>query len=163
MLKHDAANRADGGPGYVDATNRARIERLISDTDPAQLTREITAIQDELELLSRRRTEDMARRAGLDMGYSGKAIERMRADTRQDNKQERRHRFALTSNDERTTVSRSLIYDKTSRPLRMRLRSNRLRMVILGYVILATAHRQDQPTAPPLRVSSSGWRSCVLL
>ena len=49
---------------------------------------------------------------GLDMGYSGKAIERMRADARQDNKQERRHRFALTSNDERTTVSRSLIYDK---------------------------------------------------
>lgn len=86
VLKHDAANRADGGPGYVDATNRARIERLISDTDPAQLTREITAIQDELELLSRRRTEDMARRAGLDMGYLGKAIERMRADARQDNK-----------------------------------------------------------------------------
>ena len=86
MLKHDAANRADGGPGHVDATNRARIERLISDTNPAQLTREITAIQDELELLSRRRTEDMARRAGLDMGYLGKAIERMRADARQDNK-----------------------------------------------------------------------------
>ena len=86
VLKHDAANRADGGPGYVDATNRARIERLISDTNPAQLTREITAIQDELELLSRRRTEDMARRAGLDMGYLGKAIERMRADARQDNK-----------------------------------------------------------------------------
>ena len=112
VLKHDAANRADGGPGYVDATNRARIERLISDTDPAQLTREVTAIQDELERLSRRRTEGMARRQGLDMGYSGKAIERMRADARQDNKQERRHRFALTSNDERTTVSRSLIYDK---------------------------------------------------
>ena len=36
--------------------------------------------------LSRRRTEDMARRAGLDMGYLGKAIERMRADARQDNK-----------------------------------------------------------------------------
>ena len=64
----------------------ARSERLISDTNPAQLTREITAIQDELELLSRRRTEDMARRAGLDMGYLGKAIERMRADARQDNK-----------------------------------------------------------------------------
>ena len=34
MLKHDAANRADGGPGYVDATNRARIERLISGLCP---------------------------------------------------------------------------------------------------------------------------------
>lgn len=86
VLEYDAESRADGGRGYVDATNRARIERLISDTNPAQLTREITAIQDELELLSRRRTEDMARRAGLDMGYLGKAIERMRADAEPENK-----------------------------------------------------------------------------
>ena len=46
----------------------------------------IAAIQDELERLSRERTEGMARRQGLDMGYLGKVIERMRADAEQDNK-----------------------------------------------------------------------------
>ena len=60
--------------------------RLIAETNPAELVRRIHAIQDELERLSRERTEGMARRQGLDMGYLGKAIERMHADAEQDNK-----------------------------------------------------------------------------
>ena len=86
VLEYDAASRADGGRGYVDDATRTRIENLIASTNPARLGREIAAIQDELERLSRERTEGMARRQGLDMGYLGKVIERMRADAEQDNK-----------------------------------------------------------------------------
>lgn len=86
VLEYDAASRADGGRGYVDDATRTRIENLIASTNPAWLGREIAAIQDELERLSRERTEGMARRQGLDMGYLGKVIERMRADAEQDNK-----------------------------------------------------------------------------
>ena len=86
VLEYDAESRADGGEGYVDDATRTRIENLIASTNPAQLTRDITAIQDELERLSRRRTESMARRQGLDMGYLGKAIERMRADAERNDK-----------------------------------------------------------------------------
>lgn len=86
VLEYDAASRADGGRGYVDDATRTRIENLIASTNPARLGREIVAIQDELERLSRERTEGMARRQGLDMGYLGKVIERMRADAEQDNK-----------------------------------------------------------------------------
>ena len=86
VLEYDAASRADGGRGYVDDATRTRIENLIASTHPARLGREIAAIQDELERLSRERTEGMARRQGLDMGYLGKVIERMRADAEQDNK-----------------------------------------------------------------------------
>lgn len=86
VLEYDAASRADGGRGYVDDATRTRIENLIASTNPARLDREIAAIQDELERLSRERTEGMARRQGLDMGYLGKVIERMRADAEQDNK-----------------------------------------------------------------------------
>lgn len=86
VLEYDAESRADGGEGYVDDATRRHIEDLIASTNPAQLNRQIASIQDRLEELSRRRTEDMARRAGLDMGYLGKAIERMRADAGQDNK-----------------------------------------------------------------------------
>lgn len=86
VLEYDAASRADGGRGYVDDATRTRIENLIASTNPARLGREIAAIQDELERLSRERTEGMARRQGLDMGYLGKAIERMHADAEQDNK-----------------------------------------------------------------------------
>lgn len=86
VLEYDAASRADGGRGYVDDATRTRIENLIASTNPARLGREIAAIQDELERLSRERTEGTARRQGLDMGYLGKAIERMHADAEQDNK-----------------------------------------------------------------------------
>ena len=86
VLEYDTASRADGGPGYVADATRERVENLIASTNPAQLTRDITAIQDELERLSRQRTEGMARRQGLDMGYLGKTIERMRADAEQENK-----------------------------------------------------------------------------
>ena len=86
VLEYDAESRADGGRGYVDDATRERSENLIASTDPAQLGREITAIQDELERLSRQRAEGMARRQGLDMGYLGKAIERMRADAEPENK-----------------------------------------------------------------------------
>ena len=86
VLEYDAASRADGGRGYVDDATRTRIENLIASTNPARLGREIAAIQDELARLSRERTEGMARRQGLDMGYLGKAIERMHADAEQDNK-----------------------------------------------------------------------------
>lgn len=86
VLEYDAASRADGGQGYVDDDTRRHIEDLIASTNPAQLNRRIAAIQDKLEAISRQRTEDMARRQGLDMGYLGKAIERMRADAEQDNK-----------------------------------------------------------------------------
>lgn len=86
VLEYDAASRADGGRGYVDDATRTRIENLIASTNPARLGREIAAIQGELERLSRERTEGMARRQGLDMGYLGKVIERMRADAEQDNK-----------------------------------------------------------------------------
>lgn len=85
-LEHDAENRAAGGQGYADDATRQRIEGLIASANPAQPGREIAAIQDELERISRERTEAMARRQGLDMGYLGKAIERMRADAEQDNK-----------------------------------------------------------------------------
>lgn len=85
VLEYDAESRTDGGRGYVEDVTRERIEGLIASTNPARLGREIAAIQDELERLSRQRTEDMARRAGLDMGYLGKAIERMRADAERNN------------------------------------------------------------------------------
>ncbi|OZG68345.1 hypothetical protein BEUL_1358, partial [Bifidobacterium eulemuris] len=77
---------AAGGGGYVVDDARRRIEGIIAATNPARLNREIAVIQDELERVSRDRTEAMARRAGLDMGYLGKAIERMRADAGQNDK-----------------------------------------------------------------------------
>ncbi|OZG64241.1 integrase, partial [Bifidobacterium eulemuris] len=86
VLEHDAADRAAGGGGYVVDDARRRIEGIIAATNPARLNREIAVIQDELERVSRDRTEAMARRAGLDMGYLGKAIERMRADAGQNDK-----------------------------------------------------------------------------
>lgn len=84
VLEHDAADRARGGQGYVDEATRGRIETIIASTNPAQLGRDIAAIQDRLEHISRDRSEALARRNGLDMGYLGQAIERMRADAAQD-------------------------------------------------------------------------------
>ena len=86
VLEYDAASRADGGRGYVDDATRTRIENLIASTNPARLGREIAAIQDELERLSANRDRRHGARQGLDMGYLGKVIERMRADAEQDNK-----------------------------------------------------------------------------
>lgn len=84
VLEHDAADRARGGQGYVDEATRGRIETIIASTNPAQLGRDIAALQDRLEHISRDRSEALARRNGLDMGYLGQAIERMRADAAQD-------------------------------------------------------------------------------
>lgn len=86
VLAYDAADRAAGGSGYVDEETRMRVEAIPASVNPALLNRDIIAIQDRLEQISRERTETMTRRAGLDMGYLGKAIERMRADAGQDNK-----------------------------------------------------------------------------
>lgn len=86
VLAYDAADRAAGGSGYVDEETRMRVEAILASVNPALLNRDIIAIQDRLEQISRERTETMTRRAGLDMGYLGKAIERMRADAGQDNK-----------------------------------------------------------------------------
>ena len=75
------------GPGEAGDTwtkpRYGRIETIIASTNPAQLGRDI-AIQDRLEHISRDRSEALARRNGLDMGYLGQAIERMRADAAQD-------------------------------------------------------------------------------
>ena len=86
VLAYDAADRAAGGPGYVDEETRMRVEAILTSANPALLNRDIIALQDRLEQISRERTETMARRAGLDMGYLGKAVERVRADAGQDNK-----------------------------------------------------------------------------
>lgn len=91
VLEYDAVNRASGGSGYVDEATRACIKRLISDTNPAQLGREIAAIQDELERLSRQRTKDMTCRIDLDMGYAEKTIDRMHVDAERNDKWKRRY------------------------------------------------------------------------
>ena len=80
VLEHDAASREAGGPGYVDRDTVERVEAIVTSTNPAMLLRDIHAIQDRLEEISHERTERLARRQGLDMGYLGEAIKRLRDD-----------------------------------------------------------------------------------
>ena len=56
LKRFDEQDRADGGTGCILPERRDQIERLIAETNPAELVRRIHAIQDQLEDMAAPRT-----------------------------------------------------------------------------------------------------------
>lgn len=77
LKRFDDEDRAKGGPGSIKPGRRERIERLIAETNPAELVRRIHAIQDELEQAAMPRTKRLERKLGPDMAYLNKTLARI--------------------------------------------------------------------------------------
>lgn len=77
LKRFDDEDRARGGPGFIKPGRRERIERLIAETNPAELVRRIHAIQDELEQAAMPRTKRLERKLGPDMAYLNKTLARI--------------------------------------------------------------------------------------
>ncbi len=77
LKRFDDEDRAKGGPGFIKPGRRERIERLIAETNPAELVRRIHAIQDELEQAAMPRTKRLERKLGPDMAYLNKTLARI--------------------------------------------------------------------------------------
>lgn len=77
LKRFDDKDRAKGGPGFIKPGRRERIERLIAETNPAELVRRIHAIQDELEQATMPRTKRLERKLGPDMAYLNKTLARI--------------------------------------------------------------------------------------
>ena len=77
LKRCDDEDRARGGPGFIKPGRRERIERLIAETNPAELVRRIHAIQDELEQAAMPRTKRLERKLGPDMAYLNKTPARI--------------------------------------------------------------------------------------
>ena len=77
LKRFDDEDRAKGGPGFINPGRRERIERLIAETNPAELVRRIHAIQDELEQAAMPRTKRLERKLGPDMAYLNKTLARI--------------------------------------------------------------------------------------
>lgn len=77
LKRFDDEDRARGDPGFIKPGRRERIERLIAETNPAELVRRIHAIQDELEQAAMPRTKRLERKLGPDMAYLNKTLARI--------------------------------------------------------------------------------------
>lgn len=77
LKRFDDEDRARGGSGFIKPGRRERIERLIAETNPAELVRRIHAIQDELEQAAMPRTKRLERKLGPDMAYLNKTLARI--------------------------------------------------------------------------------------
>ena len=86
VLEYDAESRADGGRGYVDDATRERIENLIASTDPASWAARSRPSRTNSNGSAANAPKAWRADRGWDMGYLGKAIERMRADAEPENK-----------------------------------------------------------------------------
>lgn len=74
LKRFDEQDRADGGTGFILPERRDQIERLIAETNPAELVRRIHAIQDQLEDMAAPRTRRLEKRVGPDMAYLDRTL-----------------------------------------------------------------------------------------
>lgn len=77
LKRFDERDRADGSTGFILPGRREQFERLIAETNPAELVRRIHSIQDRLEDMAPPRTRRLEKRLGPDMAYLDRTLARI--------------------------------------------------------------------------------------